>query len=136
MILKLPFPVSTNSYWRHTSKGHYISQEGVAFRRNVLAIALGSGIKAPDLRRLAIDVTLIMPDKRKRDIDNFGTKSLLDALTWARIILDDEQIDELTIRRGPVQAPGAAIVTIEGTTNANKNVSHLRGVGPGTGPDE
>lgn len=65
----------------------------------------------PD-QRLKVALWLTMPDNRRRDIDN-APKSLLDALTAARVWGDDEQVDELCIYRRGVAPPGFVIVRIE-----------------------
>ena len=38
MSFVLPFPPSLNHYWRHGSKGTYISAEGKAYRAAVLRL--------------------------------------------------------------------------------------------------
>jgi crossover junction endodeoxyribonuclease RusA len=56
-------------------------------------------------------VELIMPDNRRRDIDNYQ-KAALDALAHAGVYQDDCQIDELIVRRLHVEPPGAIDLTI------------------------
>jgi crossover junction endodeoxyribonuclease RusA len=51
------------------------------------------------------------PDRRKRDIDNL-VKPTLDALTKAGVWLDDEQVEELTIRRLNVSRGGLLVAEI------------------------
>lgn len=51
--------------------------------------------------RLAVQVELNMPDATGRDVTNY-LKSLLDALTLAKLWRDDEQIDWCLVRRGPL----------------------------------
>lgn len=111
LILTLPFPNSTNSHWR-TAKGRtYISPRGMAFREAVALSKRLYGHSAPE-GRLSIGVELYPPDRRKRDIDNFGGKSLLDALTHAGIIEDDSLVDELRIVRKEVVKEGKCRVFI------------------------
>lgn len=105
LIIDLPFPNSTNTHWRTARGRHYISPQGVAFRNAVALSAKLHGQKAPE-GRLEVGVMLYPPDKRKRDIDNYGAKSLLDALTFAGIIEDDSLIDKLTIERGAIVKGG------------------------------
>lgn len=69
------------------------------------------GQTAPE-GRLDVGVQLYPPDRRVRDLDNFGTKSLLDALTHAGIIEDDSLIDRLLIERMPVVKGGKCRVFI------------------------
>jgi len=53
---------------------------------------------------------LFMPDKRRRDIDNYN-KILLDSLTGI-VWEDDSQIDILTIGRDEVIKGGKVIITV------------------------
>jgi len=111
VMLHLPWPVSTNSYYRNVGRRTLISAQGRAYKKAVWALLREQRVL--QLKgRLEVDVLLIMPDKRRRDIDNFGGKSLLDALEYGGAFTDDSQIDKLTITRGDVESPGAAIVTI------------------------
>lgn len=111
IILDLPWPNSTNTHWRHARGRTYLSPAGVAFRSAVKVSAMLHGLTAPD-GRLDVGVQLYPPDKRVRDLDNFGTKSLLDAITHAGIIKDDSLIDKLTIERMPVVKGGKCRVFI------------------------
>lgn len=119
MRLELPFPPSTNHYWRNiTIQGRartVISKPGRVFRQNV-ARAIGSDHRdlQPLSGRLKVRVELHPPCRRKRDVDNY-LKGLLDAITHAgHIWVDDEQIDELTIvRRGKCQGGRANVEVTE-----------------------
>ncbi len=110
--IALPWPPSTNTYWRHPTRGplagrHLISEQGRAYRATVIGIA-------PRLQlagRLAVHGTVTPPDRRRRDIDNL-LKSLLDSLTHAGVWLDDEQIDDLRITRSQAGKGGQVIVEI------------------------
>lgn len=111
--LALPYPPSTNTYWRHVGARVLISARGRIYRREVgqavlLAQAQGQVGRQPLASRLAVTIEVQPPDRRRRDLDNL-TKALLDALTHAGVWLDDSQIDELRlIRLGPV--PGGRVV--------------------------
>lgn len=110
--IALPWPPSTNTYWRHPSRGplagrHLISEQGRAYRAAVIGIA-------PRLQlagRLAVHITVTPPDRRRRDIDNL-LKGLLDSLTHAGVWLDDEQIDDLRITRTQAGRAGQVIVCV------------------------
>ena len=97
MIITLPYPPSVNHYWIHTRRGAFISKKGVEFRKQVHEIAQTEICYGRDTR-LFVDVSVWVPDKRKRDLDNL-LKSLLDALQHADIFADDSQIDDLRITR-------------------------------------
>jgi crossover junction endodeoxyribonuclease RusA len=100
--LTLPFPPSINHYWKHRNIGSsvYISAEGVKYRQ----IVANEARKHENLgtARVSVQMVLNAPNKRKYDIDN-RVKALLDALTHAELWNDDEQVDELIIRRGDIQ---------------------------------
>ena len=112
MILLLPFPNSTNQHWRTARGRHYISSKGLKFRQAVLKEAQLQGIK-PLTGRLCVEVELYPPDRRRRDIDNFGGKSLMDALMYAGVFIDDEQVDKLTVERKEIVKDGKCKVHIK-----------------------
>lgn len=118
LILDLPFPNSTNTHWRTAGRRHYVSPKGVNFRNLVRLEVQRLDVKAPS-GRLNVGVMLYPPDKRKRDIDNFGAKSLLDALTHSGVIEDDSLIDRLVIERGAIVKGGMCRVFISEFTNGN-----------------
>lgn len=104
-----PTPPSVNTYWRNIGAGRTIlSKRAREYRKSVLAIV---GPAKPLLKRLAVSIVLYPPDRRKRDLDN-AFKGVLDGLAHACVYRDDEQIDELTIKRGPVTKGGKCEVTI------------------------
>lgn len=117
----LPYPPSVNHAYRRTSQGGvprtYLSKDGKDFKTDVaraVMIARSNG----DLPRDAIagrcryTLTLFPPNRRRRDISN-AVKICEDAITTAGVWVDDEQVDELTIKRGPVHPGGCAVIEIE-----------------------
>ena len=99
--LTLPWPPSTNTYYRNIAGKTLISAKGREYRAAVadqVLIQRGAKLLAG---RLAVVIVAHVPDKRRRDLDNL-LKSALDSLTHAGVWLDDSQIDSLTISRGPV----------------------------------
>ena len=101
----LPYPPTVNNYYVKTARGIFISQKGRKYRDD-LHEATHQQIGEPQLDgRLSVQIILHPPDKRKRDLDNVG-KSLLDALTKAKVWEDDEQIDQLQFYRGKPVKPG------------------------------
>jgi len=115
--LILPFPPSINHYWkhRHISSSVYISAEGLKFRQNVAIAA--RNLKRFGNDRLSINMELSAPTPRKYDIDD-RIKAVLDALTKARLWDDDEQIDEITVRRCAIKKGGELKIIIERINNA------------------
>ncbi len=110
--LELPWPPSVNHYWKYGKGCVFINRPGRQYRENVCVAVLLTDIREPLTGRLAVQVDLHPPDKRKRDIDN-TMKGLLDSLAHAGVYVDDEQIDVLTIRRQQICDGGAAIVEIQ-----------------------
>ena len=116
--ITLPFPPSINSYWKHKVTGRlarvYISQEAVNFRARVIEITRFIGLHNKTLgTRLKVKIELFAPNNRSYDIDN-RVKAVFDALTHANVWLDDELVDELTVKRGAVDKNnGHCIVIIE-----------------------
>jgi crossover junction endodeoxyribonuclease RusA len=113
---ELPFPPSINDYWgenlirqgKRQFKQKYLKEKATKFRKAVLQMVK----RRPNTRRrLAVTVTLVMPDERERDMDNYN-KGLLDALQHAQVYEKDSQIDDLRIIRGHTASPGAALVEI------------------------
>lgn len=113
--LDLPFPPSTNHYWRGTEGSkRVLTRAAREFRARALAAVLEQGAPRFDREaRLRVEVTLNPPNRLRRDIDNFGGKALLDALQHAGVFPDDSQVDELRIVRGRVVKGGQAVVTIQ-----------------------
>jgi crossover junction endodeoxyribonuclease RusA len=116
IVIKLPFPPSTNQYYRSIRMGRgvrtLVSKRGREYRDAVVGECCVSHLTNTLLGgRLSVTVTLYPPDRRKRDLDNFN-KGLLDALTHAGIWGDDSQIDDLRIVRGPVVKGGHVLVEV------------------------
>jgi len=98
---QLPMPPSVNGYWLVKPKGKYLSAKARKFRSEVIAYVASLGRIRTHTGRIRAQVTIHGRDKRKFDIDNYQ-KALWDALTHARVIDDDELIDELNIKRGEI----------------------------------
>lgn len=110
--LELPWPPSSNTYWRRNGHRYFITASGIAYRQQVVILARACKHKYSALQRLSVIVEAYPPDKRRRDVDNIF-KCLLDSLQWADVYVDDSQIDKLYIERKEVWKPGKVIVFIE-----------------------
>lgn len=106
----LPLPPSTNTYYRVVNNRIVLSRAGRQYKLDVQAM-VGRDGRWPLEARLFVDVVLNFPTLRRCDIDN-RIKPLLDALEKADVILDDEQVDQLSVRRGDVRAGGRCLVAI------------------------
>lgn len=110
--LELPWGPTANMHWRHVmirgSPRVLLSEEGRAYRQTVGLLLMQAG--RPKLfGRLAVIYDAYPPDRRRRDIGNLE-KPLTDALMHAGLFDDDEQIDDLHIRRRPMHPGGRIIV--------------------------
>lgn len=94
--IQVPFPPSVNTVWRKMGGRMVVSAKAREFYHATNAILVGF----PKLgkARVAIEISLSSPTKRKYDIDN-RAKCVLDCLVKSQTIDDDEQVDVLTIRR-------------------------------------
>ena len=111
MILTLPYPPSANTYWRRNGARYFVAPAGQAFRTEVEVRCAASGIK-PLAGPVALTVTLVPGDRRRRDIDNV-LKPLLDALTHGGAWADDSQVKRLLVTMGePVPKQGRCMVNL------------------------
>lgn len=76
----------------------FISKRGKEYAKEVFYLCHRYRQSFTENQRLSISILAFPPDKRKRDLDNIF-KSLLDSLVKADVLNDDEQIDELHIKR-------------------------------------
>ncbi len=110
--LTLPYPPTVNHYWRKHQDGMHVSAKGKAYRGNVEAVVFDELRGWETLkRRLRVQITVTMPDRRQRDLDNL-LKAILDSLEHCRVFENDSQIDYLSIERGAVEKPGHVVVVI------------------------
>ncbi len=131
--LRLPWPISTNSYWqpyalecgsvcpvcrRRRGRGRVVmtlTERAKTYRSDV-AVAirqqLGGMPSEPYRVQVRVDLELRPPDCRDRDIDNHDGKSLFDALTHCGIWQDDKLVRERTTRFGQNFSGGCADIVI------------------------
>jgi Holliday junction resolvase RusA-like endonuclease len=80
----------------------YVTAAGVKFQKGVVAAVIQQlGQHSPLHGRLSVFMWFYGPNARKYDISNF-VKTTEDALTKARVWVDDEQVDELLLWRRPI----------------------------------
>lgn len=113
----LPWPPSSNVYWRYTQRRVLVSKAARKYKQDVKWYLYT--LKKPRLDgRLRALITVYPPDKRKRDLDNYQ-KIVLDSLK--KILFDDDcQFDDLHTIRGKIVKGGALEVTLDtlkGSTN-------------------
>ena len=110
--LVLPWPPSLNHYYRSVKDRVLIARAGRAYQRVVAKEAMIQRARNRFGReRLRLEITAHVPDNRRRDLDNM-LKAMLDALQSARVIDNDELIDDLRIRRGELVDGGEMRIRI------------------------
>jgi crossover junction endodeoxyribonuclease RusA len=109
--LTLPYPPSTNRYYRNVRGRTLISRDGREYRTRAMLAVSGDGRKPPNDGRIALCMDAFPPDRRRRDLDNLQ-KPLLDAMEHAGVYEDDSQIDLLLTRRREVTSPGRIHVLV------------------------
>jgi crossover junction endodeoxyribonuclease RusA len=117
--IRLPLPPSVNEYQPHAIVHgrviRYFSEAGKKFKNDCLAAVLSHfNGWPPDPFTGPVKLLAVLHGRNRQpyDIDN-RIKPLLDALTECRVWLDDSQVNQLVVSRGPVSAGGRVDVTIE-----------------------
>lgn len=114
--LELPYPPSVNTYWAvRKYRGRVAvgkSAKAIAWHASASAAILEAG--RPTVGLAAVKVEIVAhPPRRSCDVDNC-LKAILDALEAAGVVENDNQVAEITVRRGAVErSPGRVLVTIE-----------------------
>ena len=111
--LSIPaLPPSVNHYtMRSKSGGVTLTEASREFKRMAYQSLAPYAPKKPSEKRIALEVTLHPSTKRKFDIDN-RNKLILDALEEARFFFDDEQVDEIHVKRGEIVAGGRVDIVL------------------------
>jgi crossover junction endodeoxyribonuclease RusA len=127
VALRFPLAPSVNHYWRSwvrpgsTRVMTHVSNEGQAYKAAVKAawFTRWKGWPPEPLAgRIRLLITVGYFDRRSIDLDN-RVKPLQDALTECGVWIDDDQVDDLRIMRGPIVKPtGAMDVIIESIPEA------------------
>lgn len=105
---ELDYPPSVNSYWQRNRNGSVrVSSKGMSYKRTVKMLLHGRKQLTGRLKGVFV---VNVPDRRRRDLDNV-LKALLDSMQ-GHVFLDDEQFDEITVKRGKVIKGGRVDVEL------------------------
>jgi crossover junction endodeoxyribonuclease RusA len=94
--ITVPWPPSTNQYWRQYQGRMLISAQGRKYREAIIQQVWLEGKIKRITGDLKVTIEAFRPDERRRDLDNL-LKSTLDALAHAGLYEDDSQIKDLRI---------------------------------------
>jgi len=110
MIFTLPFPPTLNHYYSVVNGRKILSRHGRNYKE--LCRCHIKSPKKPFTGRLIVRVGVIVPDRRKRDLDNLA-KPILDVMKANGVYVDDSQIDEFGfLRLGTCQNNGEVRVWV------------------------
>lgn len=110
--IALPWPPTVNHLWKRGPSRTYLSAKGRQFRDEALASITRQLLANERIEeRVAVTIRLFPPTRAKMDIDN-RIKAVLDALMYAQVLVDDEQVDDLQVVRKGVVKGGHCAVTI------------------------
>lgn len=111
--LTLPWPPSANNIWRNAGRITYLSP---LYKRFLSAVFAEVPSQVRNWKAFAgpVRVSIVWnpPTRRAFDIDN-KLKPTLDALTRLGVWLDDAQVIELRVTKGPIVKGGQATIEIE-----------------------
>lgn len=108
--VSLPWPPSSNRYWRMWNHRLIISREARDYKRDIKQLYYTWPIKRLQ-GRLELTINAMPPDKRARDLDNL-LKITIDSLESTGIFENDSQIDKITIERGNVIKDGSLTISL------------------------
>ena len=109
--LILPWPPTVNHIWKRGKGRTYLTKKGVEWYAKAVEQIHSQHQPTSATERISVHVDLYPPNRVRWDLDN-RTKCVLDALVRASVIADDEQVDELYLKRhGPdPEKQGYAVV--------------------------
>jgi Holliday junction resolvase RusA-like endonuclease len=89
-------PPSVNHYVKHTRHGrHYLTREGLEFKRAVAILARGRSVAA---KRYELEAVIYLGHGKRGDGDNFW-KVIADGLVEARVIHSDAAVEDWILRK-------------------------------------
>jgi crossover junction endodeoxyribonuclease RusA len=116
MTLTLPFPPTLNHLYATVNGRRVLSLQGRAYKVHAGWLARQAFLHArqeayPKDAQLVVTWHVVMPDHRRRDLDNY-LKVVKDALTDAHVWHDDSQVVEHHIYKEAPVPPGAIHLAI------------------------
>jgi crossover junction endodeoxyribonuclease RusA len=112
VALTLPYPPSSNRYWRTDRGVTHLTAEARAYKRDVSRTALEAGCHLPLSGPVAVELRVYRP-RRAGDLDN-RIKLLLDSLQGV-VLTNDSQITEIhAYRHDDKTRPRVEVVVTRG----------------------
>ena len=107
MKIWLPYPPSLNHIHQTAGRRRIKTDKYKAWEADAYEALLQQRPWKRFTGPVEVSVTLGKPEKRKRDLDNVGAKTVLDLLVKHQIIQDDSNVQKITMAWGP--EPGAIV---------------------------
>lgn len=118
-VWELPYPVSTNRYWRKTNTGKvYKSKEAAEYKKAAVSVAKHVDINNPHSPH-ACDIELHVDIFPKQNKDGTESKKLLDIDNCLKVALDaleglayidDKQVRRLIVNYGAAKIDGGLLI--------------------------
>tara|TARA_R110002126_G_scaffold196770_7_gene344709 strand:- start:2366 stop:2782 length:417 start_codon:yes stop_codon:yes gene_type:complete len=115
--LTLPFPPSVNAIYR-PSRGRIIHTQKARDYKKLCAVSIKKNRKVLVPGNVSVIFNFYMPDRRKRDINNYY-KMICDVLTERNIIEDDAFILQEIATNCGVEKPGRVEIIIAAIENVS-----------------
>ncbi|WP_257228038.1 RusA family crossover junction endodeoxyribonuclease [Acinetobacter sp. YH12073] len=101
-------PPSVNNYWiKGKNKTNRLSLRAKHFNAVMKRFINPCGYGG----KVQVDIQFAPPDRKIRDIDNI-VKPIFDSLSKCGLILDDKQVEKLTVERLPIKKGGELTVYV------------------------
>jgi Holliday junction resolvase RusA-like endonuclease len=112
-VIDLPPPPSVNRLWRRGTKGMVLSPAYVAWRVQADKLALASGAFRGRVRiDGAFEAHVTLARGRRGDLDNYGSKAVLDWAQSRELIENDKHCQRLVVEYG--EAPHGCRLILRG----------------------
>ena len=112
VILTLPYPISSNRYWRSARGRVFVSAEAKAYKQEVALIARTAGMREPaSISSIALIVKLIPKNRICMDLDN-ALKVTIDALKGIAFE-DDSQVVKIQAEKLPPDGIGRLLIEVQ-----------------------
>ena len=103
-VIDLPYPPSVNRLWRRGAEGMFLSKEYVAWKKAADNLALATAVLR-GRKRIdgAFEAHVVLArDQRGRnsDLDNHGSKAVLDWAQRVELIANDKHCERLVVEYG------------------------------------
>lgn len=131
-----PLSPSVNSYWgtkvvfskqqRRPMSLTYVTHAGRAYQKHIRELLLERKAWYRSENPLLVRLLVCFDSERRSDVDN-RAKAALDALMNGGLFVDDSQIEQLEMRRGPTTKPAVMFVWVEEILpDRNANLAWIR----------